>query len=258
MRLTLLRCTQLILSAIDGDEVNSIADTTESVQVVDVLERTYYDIAATVDFPDAWDFFELEPSNDVTRPTLMYIPENVGKLEWVKYDVTETGDTKQNYQTIKPLERKAFIERMNKLDSAESDIYSFNLVADTGTFPIRGHNERNPTYYMTHDDRTLVFDSFDSGEGQTLQGNKTWCYGMKIPTFDRADDFIPDFEPRQFTLFFNEALSTAFTDVKQQTSPKAEQKARRAWNLHARKDPTVPNGDIYSDFTYDFGRRRHR
>lgn len=255
MRLTLLRCVQLILSAMDGDEVNSIADTTESNQVVDVLERTYYDIAATVDFPENWDFFELTPSGDNTRPTLMYIPDNVAKIEWVKYDTTPEDSTKTEYSDVKPSDRLSFIERMNKLDTDEDFVYNFNLLVDAGAFPIRGRNDRNPSYYMTGDDHTLVFDNYDASISQTLVGSRTWCYGMMVPTFEREDDFIPDLDPRQFTLFFNESLSTAFSDVKQAPNMKAEQKARRAWNLHPRKNPSVPGGSIYDDYTYQFGRR---
>lgn len=256
MRLNLLRCVQLILSALDSDEVNSIFDSTEAQQVVDVLETTYYHVASEVDFPDHWDYFELESSGDVSLPTVLYRPQNVGKIEWLKYDITPDGDPKRNFRTLKPLERQAFVDRMNKLDVSRPEIVEYTFPVGTGTFPVRVQNDRFPTYYHTPDDRTLILDAWDSTVENTLVGNKTWGYGMIIPTFDRSDEFVPPLDPKQFTLFFNESLSASFEWVKQMPSAKAEQRARRSWNMSGRKKPGTPGGQIYHDFTYDFGRRR--
>lgn len=256
MRLSVLRCTQLILSAMDSDEVNSIDDTTEAQQVVDQLELAYYEVLSHAEFTDQWDFFELDPSNDADLPTVMYVPNNIGKIEWIKYDTTDDGVTEREFTAMVPQEREEFIEMMNKLDTDESNVFTYDLSANSGTFPMRGYNDKNPERYMTFGSRTIVFDSFDLSIGQTLQGNRTWCYGNIVPVFERDDDFIPEFDVRTFSLFFNEAMSASFEFVKQMPSAKAEQRARRAWNHIGRKVPKVPAGEIYHDYTYDFGRRR--
>lgn len=253
MKYNLLKCVQLILSGMSSDEVNSIGDTVESQMVVDALETTYYHIASTVDFPDEWDFFELTASSSDT-PTLMTLPTNVGKVEWIKVDWST--DTKRDVRIVKPVEREVFFDRMNTLDSAETDIYQYNITNGNGSFDVRGYNDRQPGCYTTFDDNTLIFDNFDSTIGSFLTGNRTWCYGMLVPTFTREDSFIPDFEPRQFSLFFEEAKALAFHDIKQIANPKAEQRARRGWSHAHRKEPTVPAGEIYHDFTYSFGRKR--
>lgn len=255
MKYTLLKCVQLILSAMESDEVNSINDTTESQMVVDVLETTYYDIASTLDFPDAWDFFELTSSGSASTPTLMYLPENVGKVEWIKYDATADGATVRDLRDLSPETREYFFSRMAGVDTALSTVYQYDLSVGTGTFDVRGYNNQAPASYTTNDDHSVIFDNFDNTQGSTLLGNRTWCYGMIIPTFTREDSFIPDFEPRQFTLFFNEAKAQAFHDIKQTVNQKAEQRARRGWNLAHRKTPQVPSGEIYHDYTYNFGRK---
>lgn len=256
MRYTLLKMTQLILSAMDSDEVNSIYDTTESTQVVDQIETTYNHLAATLDFPDNWDFFELEPSLDMAKPTLMFLPENVAKLEWLQYDVTEPGSTIRKTKDLLPLGRKQFFDRMASLDSSKTEIYHYDLLVDAATFDVRGYNDRDPTYYTTNDDNTLVFDNFDLSVGQTLIGNRTKAYGMIIPEFIREDDFIPALEPRQFTLFFNEAKAACFADLKQVTNSKAEQRARRGWVQAHRKDPQIETVDNYRATAPNFGRGR--
>ena len=45
-KLTLLNMTQNILSEMDSDEVNGIADTVESTQVAHIIETMYYDLTA--------------------------------------------------------------------------------------------------------------------------------------------------------------------------------------------------------------------
>jgi hypothetical protein len=256
MKMNLLKMVQLILSSMDSDEVNSISDTAESLQIVDIIESTYYDLADTLDLPDHWDFFELDPSNDINKPTLMYLPSNVASLEWVQYDVRENGETTRNMRDIIPLERREFLNRMNSYDTTNTDTYSYDLLVGSATFPILGKNDKHPTYFTTNNDRTLIFDSYDSSVDGTLMGNKTLCYGMLYPTFTREDTFIPDLVDRQFTLLFNEAKSTAFADLKQVSNAKAEQRARRGWVQAHRKSPqTGKVGRKYWDFTYDFGRR---
>lgn len=256
MRYNLLRMTQLILSSMDSDEVNSISDTTEAQQVVDILETTYYDLAATLDFPDHWDFFSLEASTDMTKPTLLQLPVNVGRMEWVQYDYADSGDTVRDYKGINSMPREEFFSRMNGLDTNEDNVYSFNLSVDDWAFDIRGYNDRNPQWYTTNNDRTILFDNYDSSIGQTIQASRTHCYGMLIPDFDRTDEFVPDLEPRHFTLYFNEAKAQCFADLKQVANQKAEQKARRGWVSAHRKSPTTNPGDIYSTWTPNFGRRR--
>jgi hypothetical protein len=252
VKYTLLKSVQLILSAMGSDEVNSIGDTTEANMVVDVLERTYNDIASTIDFPDHWDFFDLTATSSAT-PTIMTCPTNVGKIEWIQYDWSE--DTARDMKVVKPLERVTFFNRMNTLDSAESDIYQFDYNNGEMTFDVRGYNDRCPTYYTTMDDNTLIFDNYDVDIETQLSSARTLCYGMLIPEFDREDAFIPEFDHRQFTLYFNEAMAACFHDIKQVPNSKAEQRARRGWNMAGRKKPKLPPGRIYDDYTYDFGRK---
>lgn len=260
MRMNLLRMTQLILSSMDSDEINSIGDTTEAQQVVDVIETSYYDLLATLDFPDQWDFFELEPSLDITKPTQMRLPANVAKVEWIQYDTRLDSETKREMKDVLPLERKYFLDRTNSLDPvSDANIFTSVLQVGSSQFDLRGYKNKPPTYWTTNNDRTILFDSYDADVDATLQGSKTHCYGMLIPEFIRDDEFTPDLEPRQFTLLFNEAKSQAFLDLKQVQNAKSEQRARKGWVQAHRKSPqTGQAGRVHWDYTYDFGRRGKR
>ena len=56
---TLLRLVQDILSSLDSDEVNSISDTPESLQVANIVRTTYEDLVSLLDLPEHFSFFEL-------------------------------------------------------------------------------------------------------------------------------------------------------------------------------------------------------
>lgn len=256
MRYTLLRMVQLILSSMDSDEVNSIGDTTESQQVVDIIETVYNDIVSTVDFPDHWDFFELDTEGSLNKPTEMFLPSNIGKLEYIQYDWST--DTKRDYRDVLFMPRKLFFDRMNSLDVTQPNIYQYTYYVGTGTFDIRGYNDRFPTYYTTTDDHRIIFDNYNADVNQTLIGNRTKCFGMLIPVFERDDDFIPELEPRQFTLLFNEAKSQAFAELKQIPNQKAERNARRGWNMAHRKEPMVPGQTAYETDAPNYGRTLRR
>lgn len=257
MQYNLLKMVQLILSAMDGDEVNSIGDTTESLQVVDQIESCFYDLMGTIDFQANYDFFELLPSNDVTRPTLAYLPKNVGKLESLKYDLSDNYSTKREIRSLIPISREQFFDRTNSLDTNDANVYNYELQIGTATIDVRGYSDREPTYYTTFDDQTILFDNFDSDVSATIVGNRTMAYGMVLPVFLREDTFVPDLSPRHFTLLFNEAKSACFADLKQITNSRSEQKARRGWVQAHRKDPQIETVDNYRATVPNFGRGRN-
>ncbi len=91
MKSTLLDMTQNILSALGSDEVNSISDTTEAMQVAQIIKNKYYDIIARGNLPEHEEFFQLDPPLDATAPVLMYIPDGVSKMEYLKYFNTNVG-----------------------------------------------------------------------------------------------------------------------------------------------------------------------
>lgn len=92
---TLLDMTQEILSAMSSDEVNSISDTAESLQVATIIKRKYYDILARGHLPQDDDLVQLNPSDDPTKPILMYIPAGVTKIKWIKYFDSNPQDSQQ-------------------------------------------------------------------------------------------------------------------------------------------------------------------
>lgn len=232
MQYTLLEMTQRILAAMDSDEVNSITDTAESVQVALLIEGVYYDLVAECNLPSVGTLFELTASGDNTKPTLMTIPAEVLSLEWVMYNKIESGETFANFQEIKYREVKDFMSFINtnrELDATLVTAFTHTVTTSGGTHAIQFlcRKDAQPTWYTSFDDGTLIFDSYDSTLDTTLQKAKTQCWGSVAPSFTQQDGFTPSLNVAQFSLLMNEAKTRAFIELKQMQNTNAQDHARR-------------------------------
>lgn len=95
MKRTNLDMTQSILSSLGSDEVNSISDTTESMQVAEILRTTYFNMIARAGFTSQKQLVQLDPSLDPEIPVIMYVPDGIKAIEWLKYfnESTSPGST---------------------------------------------------------------------------------------------------------------------------------------------------------------------
>lgn len=227
----------------DSDEINSINDTVESQQVVEIIKTVYDDIISRGDLTTNKTVFNLVASTDPIKPILMTKPEGIERIEWVKYDTKTLGATVPHWTDLTYLPPVDFIDYMHSGNLEGDNIESFThtLGASVLTFTFR--NDIAPHYYTSFDDNEVFFDSYDAEVDSTLQSSKSLCYGLKVTEFTRDDTFIPTLQPQQFALLLNEAKSLAWTELKQTGHVKAEQSSRRNWR-HLQKTRTeVPNNN---------------
>ena len=86
---------QSILSSMGSDEVNSISDTAESLQVADIIKQTYMNMLGRYDLPQHNQMFQLQASINPASPVLMTFPPGVTRIEWLKYLDTNPQDSTQ-------------------------------------------------------------------------------------------------------------------------------------------------------------------
>lgn len=96
--MTVLQMTQNILSSMSSDEVNSISDTVESMQVAQILQNKYYDIVARGDLTLDDQLFQLVPSDNYQSPVLMSLPAGTMRINWIRYYDTNPLDNLQQDQ----------------------------------------------------------------------------------------------------------------------------------------------------------------
>lgn len=243
-QMNLLEIVQDVLSDMDGDEVNSITDTVESLQVANIIRSVYEHMIDGRDWPHLYELFQLESSTDDAYPTYFTIPEKVEELVWFKYDKKKDVANKDSYEEVKYKTPKDFIEHCNQRDSTASNV---QVVSDPSGVKIYVLNDTAPMYYTSFDNDTIICDAFNSDVEDTLMENKTQCYGKRLPVFTLVDTFVPDLPTQSFALLVNEAKSSASLKLRQVQDGKAEQYAitgRRRMSQEAWKvsnGVTLPN-----------------
>lgn len=227
MKRTLLELTQDILASMDGDDVSTITDTAESSQVSNIIRQCFYEIAANHKLPEHHKFFELTETSSST-PTIMTRPTDVISIDWIKYDNIDTGETDKNYQEVRYLRPDDMTRMLDGLNTDETSIAEFNYTIGSDIFPIKYTNDKQPQYYTSFDDSTILFDSLDTGIETFLRKTKTWCYGLKESSWTHSGSAVPDLDHKLSNLLFQRAKAQCFLELKQAAQPSAEKKARRA------------------------------
>lgn len=209
---TLLDMVQGILSDIDGDEVNSISDTTEALQVADIIRDTYEAMVVSKYLPHLKTLMRLDATSSAT-PTTMKLPVDVMELLWIKYDKKASGATNTKFQDIEYLEPDDFIELVNGLDTDKTNVESYTDISSN--VAIKCYNDRHPTYWTSFDDEHIVFDAYDSSMESNLQNSKTQVSGYREPSLSLTDTTIPDLPAEAFPLLISECTKRALGGVKQ-------------------------------------------
>lgn len=228
---TLLAITQSILSATDGDEVNSIGDTMESLQVVDIIRSIYEQFREEHDLPSTERLFTLEDAATSTYPTRLKLPEKVALMKWVKYAEvtypTVDGDpVAKEYKDVQYLEPEEFfniVDTRNPLDT-NAVVVAYPLDANIKLTIL---NDKAPQYWTSFDDEYIWFDSWDSTKDSTLVGNHTKCFGQFHSDFVLDDDFIPDLPGNLFPYFEERCLTRCIGRFKQDQDPEVLQSNNR-------------------------------
>ena len=239
-KLTVLDMTQDILSDMDSDEVSSINDTLEALQIAQVLKTTYYEMINSRDYDHLKQLFQLD-SGTASLPTHMAIPDNVQYVKWIKYNKRVTNSSADNYLEITYLEPEDFLAILDSRDSLDSTV---DTITDPTGITLLVFNDAHPSYYTSFDDEYAVFDSYDSSLESNLQQSMTQCYGSVEPTFSLTDTFVPDFPSKVFPGYLAEAKSTCFNALKQTANQKEEQKSRRQRRKMSRDMRRAEGGGI--------------
>ena len=219
---TLLKMTQLILSSMDSDEVETITETVESDQVVKVIGRVFEELLDRRE----WEFTKHRPrqlDDDVTNPvTVLDIPDDVMHVEEVRYKDFDNSD----FVLLEYVSPAEFVQRTKNRDTTQSNIVSVTI-SDGVTTGV--YNDRVPTFYTSFDEETLAFDAYDSANEALLQGSNSAILAQIRPAFTESDSFVAGFPQRMFSLYLHEAMSLAWIELKQEAHPKAEQIASREY-----------------------------
>lgn len=176
MRLTKLKIVQMVLSAIDSDDVSSISDTVESEQVGVLVDTIYDDLNG--EFP--WPHLRTEGVLEVTTtPHIMRLPQSVLTINNIYYD-------QKPVSYVEP-------EEMTK------------MIFDRGVY-----TDKAPRYWTSYNDTDIVFDGYDGSLVEAM--TYTDVYRTPTPMINDAD--YPDMPDRFHNIIFQGACADAMYSLK--------------------------------------------
>ena len=229
--------TQKVLNVMDSEDVNTLSDSIEAVQVANIIEDVYFDLIASREIPTHKGLIKLTGLSDNNFPTHFLYGTNVKEIETLSYDRSETvGET--DYKEV------CWVEPMEFLSKTDGQTTDTLLVADkvAGT-TLTINTDSYPTIYTSFDGDHIVMNAYKSTVESTLQASKSRAYGTVYPTFSISDSFVPDLPEVMFPYFLAESKSTCMSVLKGENNPKVEQNARRQKNwVQKNKDRTKKDG----------------
>lgn len=233
--MSLLDMVQSILNDMDSDAVNDITSTTEAQQVASIIKDSYYKlITSRDDWPFLGTLTTLTGLGDTNNPTKMQIPDGLNSIKWIKY-------SKKDVLYMTPKNFKDLLDKR---------------VAQTGVVDANGIAlNRDPAYWTSYDDSFVVMDGYNSSVDATLQTSKSAVFGTSVPTWQPANNFIPQLPDKMFPIFLADAKGTAFLALKQQGNAKEESYAAKGRDRMVAISRRVVSSESKSNDDVNFGRK---
>ena len=249
---TLLDMVQTILSDMNEMQVNSIDDAEVSNQVARIVRDTYYDLLNARLWPTNAVLRTLTPSTDNNYPTHVKIPDNVYRVEKVRYNIKDQitdANGLDKYKEIDYLLPDDFLQMILQRDPANSDITTVLDNLSNNGVKLFIENDKDPQYWTSFDDEWIIFDSYDSSYDDTIQAQKIMASVYEEPSWTQSDTFIPDLPTKAFPLLLSESKKAAFIKIKQTSDPVEVERARkqRTW-MAGEKFRSRPKGFYYPDY----------
>lgn len=247
MKLSLLDMVQDIASDMNSDNVNSITDTVESLQIAQIIKSTYYELHANRNWPNTRELIQLDSSGTTSRPTHMKIPDTVKEIYSadVTYNKQRAGETRKRYEDVHYLYPDEFLQMTNQRNTDNTNV---DTILDINGVEINIFTDKHPQYWTSFDDEYMVFDSYDVDVETTLQNSKTQIIAWVIPSWTMSNTFVPDLPIDGFPLLLAEAKSRCFINIKEMANEKVEQSAQKQSRWMARKSWKAKGGVRYPDY----------
>lgn len=227
MKRTLLNMVQGVLSKMDSDEVNSISDTGEAEQIALVFQDAFYDLIEELDLESPGQLINLESATSASQPTRFKIPDNVRRIDWIKYGelVDDEEITGYRYAEVPRKDVKEFNDYVDSRTATDTNVQIVSYGPDEVELLIR--NDEFPNCWFSPDDEYIIFDSWDSALESTMIANKTKAFAYVNPTFTITDALIPDLPSNIFPYYYAKVEAYCMATFKQEPNVKSEQKERR-------------------------------
>ena len=278
MKYTLLQMVQRIAAKLGGDEISTLDETIEAVDIKNEVLNTFDDLISIQE----WEWLKHIPRQldartvDPAQPAcVLNIPADVLHIESLMYEVQSVVGERATCKKLTYLAPAAFQQMVMSRGIGDNiDELTVNEI------PWRIYNNRNPSYFTTFDERVVVFDGYDSAIDTTgIDYSKTSCItritissddidgsqsgstggggeGLQDASatyqYDNGVNRSPPLPDWFYNLWYHEATARCFSSIRGVEDGRTERMARRAMTTAIRMDNVgAPN---YVDDGVNYGR----
>lgn len=227
MKYSVIDIVQDMLNDTDGDEVNSIDDTTESLQAAYILRSTYDNLVTNSTIEYFRRGVQFDGVSDVEKPNYLKLPRDIQEMTYLAYD-TSRGNQPITYTELKYLYPDEFLARQDNLNTNQDHVQK---VKDYNGVVYFITNNAPPHYWTSFDGKFVVLDSYNSEVESTIHKEKTQGIAYISPKFVMEDDWEPDLPADMFPYLISEAKAAFSSKIRQVESAKDEQWA----TIHRRR-----------------------
>lgn len=251
MKYTLLQMVQRIAAKLGGDEISTLDETIEAVDIKNEVLNTFDDLVSIQE----WEWLKHIPRQLGARTVspaqpacVLNLPADVVHIESLMYEAQSVVGERATCKKLTYLPPAAF-QQMVMSRGIEDNIDELTV----NEIPLRIYNNRNPSYFTTFDESVVVFDGYDSTIDTTgIAYSKTSCIARITVSSDDDTDWSPSVPDWFYNLWYHEATARCFSSIRGVEDGRTERMARRALTTAIRMDNVgAPN---YVDDGVNYGR----
>jgi len=249
-RRTLLELVQDIGNEMDYDDIDSINDTEEALQLASVIKSTYDLLVDEMALPSEHVRRKLiAVPNTATTYNQFTLPEDINEINELRY-LLSTGD----YGIIDYIEFEEFIEHSNSNQRLTSNVTT--TIIDSISYYIRSDQE--PKYFTIYRDSSggdyVLMNSYLSTEDATgVSANKTLAKVEQRPSMTLTDSYqFPYLDEQLVNLLLSDSKARCFALYKQRQHAYADRDLRNGKIRSQKGKSRVTKNPKYKSF----GRRR--
>lgn len=225
MRYTNLEVLNKCMDVINADNVSAVDENDRAGRIFSIMEDVYYDLLTRIDHPYHETLQVLTSPASTSTPT--HLTLSSGATDYVKdisrleYNVEDTNTT-----TAPDFKKLYYIDPTEFLDRSEM-WENYDVVAITANALVRIGNDKDPTYYTSFDQQTLVLDSYDSAVLTYIPSTRVRAIVRKVPDFTVGDSGVQTLDDMYFPTYVSECQSRTHAILKDNVNRKVEEYARR-------------------------------
>lgn len=245
MKQTLLEMVQDILNDMDSDEVNSITDTAESVQVAQMIRTTFFEMITRKEWPHLRKMTTLGNMSDTEHPNYLVLPEDAVKMTYLAYNSKREAVDRDTFRSITYLYPDEFVTHCNRRNTDNDNVES---ISDPDGIKLHIYNDRPPVYWTSFNDQYIVFDGWKKDLQSTLIGSDSHAELYFSADWIPEDTFVPNLPIEAFPGFLAEAKSVCMYKLKQMSDEKAEQQSKRQHIMLSQRGFITKGGVRYPNY----------